>query len=248
MQRRLKLLYYGIIPITLVGLFTWFMCPLHYYRKAADYRTDTMPPEPQEIPKFPWPPPKASAKAEIPRHFFSSPPGDVLRLYYVKEALRAALESCGYFEKSYYSVPVGFTMVTRLEQINRDGTSKEPPERWAVEAQPFSKFSLTAYLIALFAANPGYYRIIVFIVTPYPFSQTDIRVSREEALDWLWGGLNELPDSIGQIEYSEEYTCTALIYEFEQPNPGELGELKIPGNLQGRTHLVKANLWQALED
>lgn len=200
------------------------------------------------IPEFPWPPPGASATTEIPRHFFSSQPSDVLRLRDVKGALQAALESCGYYEKSYYSVPDGFAMATRLEQINRDGTSKEPPDRWAVEVQRLRKFSLKAYLVALFTANPGYYRIIVFIVTSYPFSQTDIRVSREEAIDWMGRGFNDLPDSIGQLEYSEEYTCTALIYEFEQPNPGEPNELKIPSNLQGRTHLEKANLWQALED
>jgi len=162
--------------------------------------------------------------------------------------LQGALLSCGYFEKSYYSVPDGFAMATRLEQINRDGTSKEPPDRWAVEIQRLRKFSLKAYLVALFTANPGYYRIIVFIVTPTPFYQARRMVSRQEAMDWLGSGLNELPHSIGQLEYSEEYKCTALIYEYEQPNPGEPGELKIPSNLQGRTHLVKANLWQALED
>jgi hypothetical protein len=206
-----------------------------------------MSPGPDEIPMFPWPPPIASATADVPRRFFSSRPDDILRLRNVKTALHDALESCGYFEKSYYRVKYGFAMVTRLEQINYDGTAKEPPERWAVEVQRLRKFSLKAYLKALFSANPGYYRIIVFVVTK-PFKQSDEEVSREEAMDWLWGGLNELPVSIGWLEYSAEHTCTALIYEFEQSNPGEPVELKEPGNLQGRTHLVKANLWQALED
>ncbi|MCK4785602.1 MAG: hypothetical protein KAV87_17745 [Desulfobacteraceae bacterium] len=232
MQRQQKLLYLilGFLPIVFTGC------------------GSGSPPPSRLIPKFPWPPPRASATAEIPARFFSSQPSDVLRLRDVKRALQDALESCGYFEKSYYSVPDGFAMATRLEQINRDGTSKEPPDRWAVEVQRPREFSLKAYLVALFTATPGYYRIIVFIVTSTPFYQTRRMVSRQEAMDWLGSGLNELPDSIGELEYSEKYTCTALIYEFEQPNPGEPGELKIPSNLQGRTHLVKANLWQALED
>ena len=201
------------------------------------------------IPEFPWPPPRASAYAEIPYHFFSSQTDDVvLRLRDVKVAIQVALEAYGYFEKSYYSVPDGFAMVTRLEQINRDGTSKEPPDRWAVEVHPLEKFSLRAYLRALFKANPGYYRIIVFIVTPTPFNQqVEYGMSRKEAMDWLAGGLNELPDSIGQVECQEECKCTALIYEFEQPNPGEPAKLNIPSHLQGRTHLIKANLWRILE-
>ncbi len=233
MQRQLKLLYLilGFLPIVFAGC-------------GSSGGPSPIP----SIAEFPWPPPRASATAEIPARFFSSQPSDVLRLRDVKGALQAALESCGYFEKSYYSVPSGFAMATRLEQINRDGTSKEPPDRWAVEAQPLRKFSLKEYLRALFTANPGYYRIIVFIVTSTPFYQARRMVSRQEAMDWLGSGLNELPDSIGQLEYLEKYTCTALIYEFEQPNPGEPGELKIPSNLLGRTHLVKANLWQALED
>ena len=241
-QQKLLYLILGFLPI----VFTGCVLPRGYD-----------PP----IPDFPWPPPRASATAEIPRHSFSSQPGDILRLRDAEEALQAALESCGYFEMSNFSVPDGFAMVTRLEQINSNGTSKEPPDRWAVEAQPLrwapprsflsqprSKFSLTKYLKALFNANPGSYRIIVFIVTRTPFNQTGKIVSRKDAMDWLWIGLNELPDSIGKLKYSKKYKCTALIYEFEQPNPGEPAELKIPSHLQGRTHLVKAKLWQALEN
>ena len=200
------------------------------------------------IPEFLWPPPTWSASAEIPAEFFGSQSGELLRLRHVERRLHAALEACEYFEKSYYSVPGGFAMVTRLEQINRDGTSKEPPDRWAVEVQPLRKFSLKAYLVALFTANPGRYRIIVFIVTPHPFSQTDVKVSRDEAMAWLGSGLNRLPDEIGRLEYTEKHECTALIYEFEQANPDEPAELKDPSDLQGRTHLERAKLWEALRD
>jgi hypothetical protein len=200
------------------------------------------------IPEFLWPPPTWSASAEIPTEFFGSQPGEVLRLCHVERRLHAALEACEYFEMSYYSVPGGFAMVTRLEQINRDGTSKEPPDRWAVEVQPLRKFSLKAYLIALFTANPGRYRIIVFIVSPHPFSQADVEVSRDEAIAWLGSGLDRLPDEIGQLEYTERHKCTALIYEFDQSNPDEPVEFKEPSDLQGRTHLVKAKLWEALGD
>jgi hypothetical protein len=87
----------------------------------------------QKMPHFPWPPPKASAMVVIPGDFLRKTPGKVCYLGDVERKIHAALESSGCFEKSYYGVPDGFAMVARLEQINRDGTPKEVPDRWAGE-------------------------------------------------------------------------------------------------------------------
>jgi hypothetical protein len=165
----------------------------------------------------------------------------------VVQKFEDALNSCGYVEKTYYSVPKGFAIVTRLEQIDSDGVSQKTPARWATEIQPLQKFSLKTYIKALFGARVGYYRIIVFIFTPYPFSQQEVEVDSQEAQTWLSSGLNVLPQALGQKEYSQDYKCTALIYEFEQHGTEAPPEIKIPGRLTGKTHLVKANIWHALE-
>jgi hypothetical protein len=161
--------------------------------------------------------------------------------------LTTALDACGYVGKSYYAVPDGFALVTQLEQINPDGTSRPLPSRWAAKVQPLSTFSLSDYLKALFTANPGRYRIIVFIVTSHPFSQTDAKVSKAEALGWLSKGLNQLPASIGDLSFTSDYAATALIYEFEEAHAGENAVFITPSGLTGRDHLTKSKLLPALE-
>lgn len=160
--------------------------------------------------------------------------------------LSTALDGAGYSEKSYYSVPEGFAIVSRLEQIEADGTSKPLPSRWAVDVGPLQNFSLSSYLQALFTANPGFFRVIVFVVTPHPFSQKKVKVKRDEAMEWLAEGLNQLPSEIGDVELSNKYACAALIYEFEQPRSHKSTILKQPSHLTGLLHLQKARLWSAI--
>jgi hypothetical protein len=160
--------------------------------------------------------------------------------------LSDALDDAGYNERSYYSVPDGFAIVSRLEQIEEDGTSKPLPNRWAVEIGPLQEFSLSRYLQVLFTADPGFFRVIVFVVTPHPFSQKNVKVPRDEAIKWLAEGLNQLPSDIGDLELSSQYSCTALIYEFEQPRSRKAAILKRPSHLTGLIHLQKAKLWNLL--
>jgi len=201
----------------------------------------------QEYPMFPWPPPQASAFAIIPSQFSRKSINEGVTLYDLERKIYHALDSSGYVEQSYYAVPGGFAIVTRLEQINPDGTPKEIPDRWATKVGPLRRFSLRAYLKALFTDNLGYYRVVVFIVTPHPFSQADKKVSDHEAAAWLRKGLVSLPREVSSRSFSDEYICTALIYEFEHPRHKEKAVIRIPGRLTGRTHLVKANLWNELE-
>jgi hypothetical protein len=194
-----------------------------------------------------WPPPRYSAYGELPRRFFQAPPGGPVHLADVEQTLVTALGSCGYDRRQYYPVPGGFAMVTRLEQINSDGTSKPPPERWACEAQPLRRFSLVEYLKALFTAPVGRYRLIVFMVTCEEIAQRDVSLSEDEAMAWLGGGTSSLPTEVGKMVYTDQHRCAALIYEFEQANPDELTELKWPGYFEASEHLAKTGLWGKLE-
>lgn len=208
--------------------------------------TPTPPPE-SRIPQFPWPPPRASATEVIPSELLASKTG-VTRLRDVDRRITKALEKNGYSESSYYAVPSGFALVTKIEQINDDGTPKEGPQRWSLEVSRLSEFTLSAYLRALFLAPPGYYRVIVFIVTPYPFVQSDAKVTAEQATQWLKGGVNQLSESIGALDFSREnYACTALVYEFKRRTESDKPTILDPGNILGRIHLLKAGIWEALK-
>jgi hypothetical protein len=154
------------------------------------------------------------------------------------------LRTAGYVERSYYGVPEGFALVTQLEQINDNGTPKTLPERWSVQAPRLTTFSFSEYLSALFSAPHGYYRVIVFIITPVPFYQVDAQVTGAIAEGWLAHGLNGLPSSIAALPYTSDVACTALVYEFqrEQGQPNIL----VPGRLDGLTHLRKSGIAGAL--
>jgi hypothetical protein len=197
------------------------------------------------IPEFPWPPPAASARETVP--------GDLLatgrrlgRLGDVDAVLSAALDRAGYAEKSYWAVPRGFALATRLEQIDATGKPKPPPARWSAEMPRLAgEFSLGAYLRALFTADPGYYRIVVFIVTDTLFSESDRSVSPEEARSWVAKGLNALPESIASQPYGPAVISTALIYEFER-EAGSEPQALVPSPVDAHAHLVGSGLWSAL--
>ena len=199
----------------------------------------------RRFPQFPWPPPATSAQEKLSSKFFKETPNKIKFFKDIDKKINSALNSAGYVEKNYYAIPSGFAMVTRLERIYPDGTPHS--DRWAMSVRPLQTFSLRAYLRALFTANRGYYRIIVFIVTRYAFTQSDEQVPREKAIAWLKEGLDRLPTIIAEQEYSEEYAVTALIYEFEQTKSGQEATLKIPGRLTGKDHLKKAEVESLLE-
>jgi hypothetical protein len=213
-----------------------------FFRPTASIK----PPTPDELPPFPWPPPQASATDVVPRTLFQAAGAQPPLLGDVNNRLVAALESSGYVGKSYFAVPDGFALVTQLEQINADGTSRPVPDRWAANVGTLHSFSLSEYLKALFTANVGHYRIIVFVLTPHPFSQADAKVSREEALDWIRKGGNQLPSSIAALPFTPDFACTALIYEFEELHAGDTATLVNPSNLTGRDHLTKSNVLSAI--
>lgn len=104
--------------------------------------------------------------------------------------------------------------------------------------------------IDYFTPEKGYYRIIAFIITDQPFSNTGAKVTPDEAEAWLNIGSNILTIKIGNLEYTESYRTWAYIYEFEKPGTGKEVRLNVPGNLPitARDHIKKAKLWSALEE
>jgi hypothetical protein len=197
---------------------------------------------------FPWPPPVASASARIPRSYLKQPDQKYVTLKDAAHKLNIALEKCGYYEKSYFWVPGGFALVTRMERIYPDGTPYENEDRWSAELNPLNKFSLVDIIKALFTANQGHFRIIVFIVSSR-FNRMDTAkiLTQKEAVQLLPTGWTDLPDFIGEMEYKELNYCRALIYEFVKQNNQE-AVLKLPSDLQGPDHLRKAKIYMALKE
>jgi hypothetical protein len=203
------------------------------------------------FPSFPWPPPTASAREVLPPTILTtgskqSTLGDIDAI------LVKALDKNGYVERAYFAVPGGFALVTRLEQIDLDGKPMSPPARWSDHSTlSLQNFSLREYLRSLLTANPGYYRIIAFVVTPVSFSESKKIISEAESSDWLRSGSNYLPGSVARMPSPANVECTALVYEFKRrsaatDSPDQI-TLLLPSQLDSHVHLVNSGLWASLE-
>lgn len=197
--------------------------------------------------QFPWPPPQAHSRYKLSRSLLAKQESGTT-LGDVADRLEAALQLSGYSQSSYFAVKDGYALVTKVEQMDADGTPKQEPARWEAALGPLSisNFTLDGYLKALFNAARGYYRVIVFIVSPHPIAEGETRVSRSEAEAWLHKGADRLPRSLRALSYGADFECTALIYEFEQTAPGQQARLRENSPLTGEAHLRKSKILTAL--
>lgn len=195
-------------------------------------------------PAFPWPPPAASAEHVIRNAWVTKGPDT--KLSDVAAKLEEALEDADYETWRYLSVPHGFALVTQIEQIRPDGTPRSGNERFRTDLPSFSDMTFVEFLKALAKAPPGYYRVIVFVVTDTPFSQSEQAPAEKEAQQWLRAGLNQLPKTTGALSYGDGYRSTALIYEFRKPSKKSPATFVPKSSESGRIHLEKAGIWDAL--
>jgi hypothetical protein len=189
-------------------------------------------------PRFPWPPPLASAETMIPRNWLSTREAPQLAL--VAHRLELALNEAKYRRWSYSSVPNGFALVSQMEQINSDGTPSPEPARWSTGLPSVANMTLLEFIKALANAQPGYYRVIVFIITNQPWSRTGEKPTRGETERWLAQGFNWLPPSIGELTYGPDYRTTALVYEFKKVSKDTDAALLNPSSISADDHLKKA--------
>jgi hypothetical protein len=184
---------------------------------------------------FPWPPPDASARGRIDRRLF----GDVQpeTLGEVADALAAALADAGYSGPGYLGVPSGFAIVTRIEQTDGEGQPLAGDARWSTGIAAVKSFSILGYLRALLTAEPGYFRVLVLVVTDARFAESGVRGRLETLERWSRQGLNALVPAVRDMPYTTTHEITALVYEFEKPSRDADPEVKVPGRNPAPGHL-----------
>ena len=100
-------------------------------------------------------------------------------------------------------------------------------------------FSLE-YLATLLKGKIGRYRVVVFVVTNDFFSQASgKRVEVEQAATLAIEGANHLPKSVSDQAFTDEYSCTALVYEFQRLAVDEPTVFKENCTVTAETHLQK---------
>lgn len=195
--------------------------------------------------------PQASTFTTIPKEYFQRlAKSDKITLGNIGAYLLESLSSAGYSDGSFYSIsgiPDGFVLVTRLEQIEKDGTPKSGMERWSLKVDPVSQFSLGAYLKALFTAQPGYFRLIIFVISPDAVLTSDQPLEETQASTLLTFGMPQLPNRFDDEIFTAKHNCTALIYEFEKEKGIKEAKTLIPSSIPGAEHLAKAGIWKQLK-
>jgi hypothetical protein len=166
-------------------------------------------------------------------------------LYDVGRRLTQALERARYSEYSFYSAPNGFALVARLERFLDDG--RRAPDRLRYRDPGDEPFSFARYLAALFIAPVGNYRLIVFVVTNFPFVASGKPMTDDVAERILRSGANALPSSYRSIRFGEDYGVTALIYEFEKRPQEQALARPGRGRLGAEVHLERSGIEPALE-
>ena len=190
---------------------------------------------------FPWPPPIASNRVELPLKVGG--PG-LSTAGQLDQKILSALDRMGYVQRAHYAVPNGYALVTRVEQIEKDGTSELGPYRFSDQIPP--PHSLTSYLSGLFTSRPGYYRTIVFVATDTPFNDTAPPL-REEDAGKLLDGAAILPADVAAQQLPPATKITALIYEYQKSSSdGTAPATAIQSTVAAKVHLERAGLWQLL--
>ncbi len=192
---------------------------------------------------FPWPPPACNARFELPPTFLSGLPtlGDA------ELKIRMALDAKGYAQRSYFSVPNGFALVTQLEQYNTDGTLRNDRTRWLDYPAQDNFAGVMDYLKALVMPQRGHFRLFVFVVTNRSFGGNTTRVSKAQATAWLSQGFNKLPRTIAAVPLTADFDITTLVYEFEVPESNRKPVQTCPSpRFDARTHLMKSGLGSGL--
>lgn len=184
---------------------------------------------------FPWPPPDASARCRIDSQVFAE--AGAATLGGVADLLADALAQAGYTGPGYLGVPSGFAMVTRIEQTDGAGQPLAGEARWATRIAAVKSFTIGGYLRALLTSEPGYFRVIVIIVTDERFSMNGARGRLETLERWSRQGLDALVPEIRATPFTDDHVVSALVYEFEKPSKAADPEVRLPGRNDGPTHL-----------
>jgi hypothetical protein len=189
--------------------------------------------------RFPWPPPDATSWDSVPTAGLAA-----LSLEEIRSRLEAVLEERGYSGNGLYGIPDGFVLVTRVERINEDGIAYERSERWSHDRLPMGEITLASWASRLFFEQVGYFRMLVFAVTPdmHPGFSDEI-LDEAVARRMAHMGFRELPSELTVEPFAGRH-IHVLVYEFEK-RPGS-AHLNQDGWLAAEDHLKQARLLPGL--
>ena len=209
--------------------------------------TAAPPPQPARLPSdyptFPLPAPRPSAKIDLPVTLLGA---QVATVGAAEQALRLELARRGYDDRSYYAVPGGFALATRAERFLPDGRSAQPPRRWAMAPSALIDWAQLRnprqWVEAFRRADPGRYRVLVFLVTTQDRTTGGAAVNIKTAEAWTEGGADRLPRAIAGLPLTPDHHVEVLVYEFARAAVNADPAFVRNSSLGARGHLHGAGL------
>jgi hypothetical protein len=171
----------------------------------------------------------------------------------VAKRVDGALQRTGYADERWYTVGAhyahGFTVSTRLERINEDGTPKRSEERW------FSRFADASNLIWLASArrlllpNAGRFRVFLVAFTDLPLEPWSNRAPVWNEHTWMGGGLSVPTKDFPSLRHvTGKYNLGIYVYEYQSKDANGEGQF-VPSDeadLAGDAHVRMSGLAEAL--
>lgn len=169
-----------------------------------------------DLPDLALPLPKPSARRNLAPATFGAPQ----KLGDIERRLRGKFEQRGYEDAAYYRVPNGFAMASAIERIDDGGRAYPSPDRFALEASGLCRFRLAlgSLLDCLLQADPGRYRMIVFVVTTEPVTTDGEPATFAEVQSIVAGGGDFLPNALAAQQFTAAHNISANVYEFARPS------------------------------
>jgi hypothetical protein len=199
------------------------------------------------MPQFRLPPPKWTSRYVLPAGLVVRDQNETLGDAFdrIVEAFRHA----DITEWSTYAIgDDGFAVVSRMEHIDDDGRPRPGAERWEVQSVTTSrKFGLAEYLKLLFSAQPGRYRVIVFLVTEQSITSSTTPPTSDDMATTLAGGAGTLSPTMRKVVLRSSSKCEALIYEFYRPSEDDVPQSVGNSTLLTVDHLALAGFWNREE-
>ncbi|HEU4388158.1 MAG TPA: HEAT repeat domain-containing protein [Blastocatellia bacterium] len=198
--------------------------------------------KPGSVPQFPWPNPPRPAHVgvfgrELSRALLGSDAtrlGDVYQRLY--DSLVATDQS---FESGLFGVPGGFALVAKIERIKGDGFPLPGQYRWARGYVPPQ--SISEYVGQLLFEKPGYFRVLVFVITSQSYEGQN---PSGERLPETSEGAQELPDVIAREALGGKHAYL-LVYSFERERGGYTKDFTLSG-LSALVHFQRSGVMQRL--
>lgn len=192
----------------------------------------------KHLPAFPWPAPPGYVSEQLGRESLALTPETTFKALrqLLIDGLRAASDG---FTHGVFTLPRdGFALVARMERVHTDGRPRDP--RWIHEGVP--KTSFFDFLADLFFEEPGYFRMVVFVVTnDFPTEAANAAAVPPPEQGWQF----QMPPELGNQTLGDR-PVLALVYSFKREGSAKAQAWKdgAPTPVQ---HLKQAGIWGALK-